>query len=93
MTITQWVTLIEELIKTAGSLATFFVLIQQFRNRKTHLAVAADVAVVKADVADVKRETNHMKDELVASTAKASHAEGVADRRAVEDEAAVQKAL
>jgi Na+/glutamate symporter len=39
---------------------------------------------IKQDVVEVKRQTNHIKDELVATTARAALAEGKAEGRAEE---------
>ena len=54
-----------------------------------HLVITASrVAAMGANVKQIEVQTNHIKDALVAATAKASHAEGVKDeklRAAVED--------
>lgn len=71
------------------------VLVQQFRNRATimdakNVAVAVGrnveivkdhVAIVKADIAEVKKETNHMKDALVAAEKSVSFTAGASEQR------------
>ncbi len=59
--------------------ATAFSAIQSFRNGRSARSIVAGQAEIRQDVASIKIETNHMKDALVASTAKASRAEGAAE--------------
>lgn len=72
-----------QLVHTVGIIITGIFSYLASRNAKEARAVAAvvltDVAEVKTDVAEVKKHTNAMKDELVAATDRASHAEGHAE--------------
>lgn len=43
---------------------------------------AIQTAKIKSDILRLEKNTNSIKDALVATTAKASHAEGVADEKA-----------
>lgn len=53
-----------------------------FRNGLRAQRIAEGIHTIKKDVATVEKATNSMKDALVASTAKASHAEGMVEGRA-----------
>lgn len=92
MTALDWATFGEKIVgiitSSLSPALTVFLLVQSSRNRKTHLANAAvvaetaiAVAAVKVDVADVKRETNHMKDALVAAEKSVSFTAGATEQR------------
>lgn len=51
----------------------------------TNLVTAVLVLIAKRDINKIERATNSMKDDLVASTARASRAEGKAEQRAETD--------
>lgn len=68
------VTALALLLTSAGA---FWVVLSNNRLARRVGAISSDVAEVKANVAIVEKQGNSIRDALVASTAKASHAEGM----------------
>ena len=76
------------LISTVPSIMALIGVIYSIRVSREGRADAAETKVIatetKAIALNTELNTNSMKDALVASTAKASHAEGMADEKAAE---------
>lgn len=65
------------IVTTIGTLIAAWIALQ-------HAKLSKAVKVVEEKVQTVEKNTNSMKDALVASTAKASHAEGIIQEKAAE---------
>lgn len=68
------VALIAAVPGTLGSIVSLWVAVQQAK-------IVAAQKVADATMLKLEKNTNSIKDELIRSTAKASHAEGVADEK------------
>ena len=86
--INNWLDTLDHLVRAAAGIATFIIMANQIvlARRTKSLTVTTQALSTKIDdvhdnVVTIEKATNSMKDALVASTAKASHAEGVLDEK------------